>query len=107
MRFAIPVTGEVLEPHFGHCEKIAFIDAAEDSKSITAVEFAPTPKNDHSRLPAFIKERGATHVIAGGMGVGMQAGLEDAAIKVFYEAPSEKPEEVVRKFLSGELQLSE
>lgn len=107
MRFAIPVTGEELDQHFGHCEALAFVDVVDDTKEIASIEIASAPKSDHSRLPALIKERGATHVIAGGMGMGMYTALEALGVELIEGAPSGKPAEIVRQYLDGALQLAE
>ena len=107
MRFAIPITGETLDQHFGHCEKLAFLDVAEDTHEIISMEIITTPTHDHSELPFLIRERGATHVLAGGMGVGMQMALESVGVKLLTGAPAERPADLVRRYLSGELQLEE
>ena len=38
MRYAIPVSGGVLSPHFGHCEQFAFIDVDDATKAINKKE---------------------------------------------------------------------
>ena len=34
MRYAVPVSGGVMSPHFGHCEHFALIDVDEQAKAI-------------------------------------------------------------------------
>ena len=43
MRYAIPVSGGVVSPHFGHCEYFALIDVDEDRKEIISKELVPSP----------------------------------------------------------------
>ena len=34
MRYAVPVSGGIVSPHFGHCEQFALIDVDEEKKEI-------------------------------------------------------------------------
>ena len=34
MKYAVPVSGGVLSPHFGHCEQFALIDVDEERKVV-------------------------------------------------------------------------
>jgi len=63
MLIAIPAEGNMVCPHFGHCEMFAMYDT--DTKSLTSL---PNPGHTPGFLPGFLKEQGAQLVIAGGMG---------------------------------------
>ena len=67
MRYAVPVSGGVMSPHFGHCEHFALIDVAEDSKEITAKELVPSPEHQPGLLPEWLAQQGVSVVIASGM----------------------------------------
>jgi len=41
MRYAIPVSGGLTSPHFGHCEYFALIDADENARIIIRKELIP------------------------------------------------------------------
>ncbi len=107
MKIAIPMTGANLNQHFGHSEKFAFIDIDPGSKKITSSTETAAPEHQHGLLPPWLKERGVTHVIAGGMGAHARLLLQEASIEVITGAPSETPAVVVERFLQGTLQTIE
>jgi ATP-binding protein involved in chromosome partitioning len=103
MRIAIPVNGDCLDPHFGHCAKFALIDVAPESKTVTSAMEIPAPEHQHGLLPPWLKERGVTVVIAGGIGVHARSLLRDASIEVITGAPAERADVLVRRYLDGTL----
>ena len=102
MKIAIPVAEGKLAMHFGHCEKFAFIEADEDGKIISNEELTP-PAHEPGVLPAWLHEKGATHIISGGMGSRAQNLFAQNGIKVIVGAPSQTPEEIVEAYLNGSL----
>ena len=103
MRIAIPITGNCLEQHFGHCEKFALFDVYPVSKEIAATTEAPAPEHQPGLLPPWLKERGVTHVIAGNMGARARSLLQEVSVEVLTGAPAESAEVLVRRFLDGTL----
>lgn len=103
MRIAVPMTGENLDQHFGHCEKFALIDVDPETRGTTSAVVERAPEHQHGLLPLWLKERGVTHVIAGGMGAHARSLLADASIEVITGAPSVAPAEIVASFLAGTL----
>lgn len=63
MLIAIPCEGNMICPHFGHCEEFVMYDTS--TKSFNSVK---NPGHQPGFLPGFLKELGAELVIAGGMG---------------------------------------
>ena len=104
MRIAIPVVGEVLSLHFGHCEKFAFFDVDTESGTILAESFEESPPHQPGLLPRWVREKGATVVIAGGMGIRAQQLFENQGVRVIVGAPPEDPRTVVEKHLAGTLE---
>ena len=45
MRYAVPGTGGILSPHFGHCEQFALIDVDEKSRKVTKKQLVPSPEH--------------------------------------------------------------
>ena len=43
MKYALPVSGGVLCPHFGHCEQFAMIDVDEVKREIIKKELVTAP----------------------------------------------------------------
>jgi predicted Fe-Mo cluster-binding NifX family protein len=54
-------------------------------------------------LPVWLKERGVTVVIAGGMGARALSLFQEASIEVITGAPTESVSTLVRKYLDGSL----
>ena len=104
MRIAVPMTGECLDQHFGHCQKFALIDVSPETREVTTHAELAAPEHEHGSLPRWLKERGATLVIAGGMGAHARTLLAEAQIEVITGAPSEPPAVLVRRYLDGALQ---
>lgn len=101
MKYAVPVTGGRLSPHFGHCENFAFFDVEEQSKKITGKESIPSPEHQPGLLPAWLAEKGASVVIAGGMGPRAVALFQQHGINVVLGALEDDPERAVLSHLNG------
>ena len=103
MRIAIPISGNCLEQHFGHCEKFAMVDVAPGTKEVSTVTEITAPEHQPGLLPPWLKEHGVTLVIAGGMGTRARSLLQEASIEVITGAPSENVDTLVRRYLDGAL----
>jgi predicted Fe-Mo cluster-binding NifX family protein len=103
MRIAIPIDGGRLAPHFGHCSEFALLDVDPAARRITSTVAVPAPEHQPGRLPPWLKERGVTLVIAGGLGTKARARFAEAAIEVLTGAPQEDAESLVRQYLDGTL----
>jgi ATP-binding protein involved in chromosome partitioning len=106
MKIAIPLTGGKLSAHFGHCEQFAVLDADPATKKVLSREALTPPPHEPGLFPAWLSERGATHIIAGGMGERAQELFRQNKITVVVGAPNEAPEKIVDLFLQGKLQTS-
>ncbi len=107
MRIALPVAEGKLCMHFGHCERFALVDVDVDAKSITKREDVAAPPHEPGLLPGWLAERGASMVIAGGMGQRAQGLFAEKGIRVLTGAPGRNPEEIVTEYLTGSLELGE
>jgi predicted Fe-Mo cluster-binding NifX family protein len=103
MKIAIPVTGDCLNPHFGLCEKFAFVEVDSKTKEVVSTIEIPAPEHQPGLLPVWLKEHGATVVIAGGMGERARLLLVAASIEVITGAPAEAASILARKYLDGSL----
>jgi predicted Fe-Mo cluster-binding NifX family protein len=104
MKIAIPLAGGKLAMHFGHCERFALIDVDETEKKLLKREDIDAPPHEPGLLPRWLAERGATMIIAGGMGQRAQGLFAEQGIQVVVGAPAEVPETLVALHLSGTLQ---
>ena len=107
MKYALPVSGGRMSPHFGHCEQFAFFDADEASKEITRREFIPSPEHQPGFLPVWLAQQGAEVVIAGGMGPRAVELLRQHNIGVVLGAVESDPEKAVLGYLNGNLATEE
>jgi len=103
MKYAIPVSGGVTSPHFGHCEQFALFDVDEETKEITNKEFIPSPEHEPGLLPRWLAEKGVSVVIAGGMGPRAQDIFQQNGITVVLGAMESDPEKAVLSHITGTL----
>ena len=103
MRFAIPISGGVISPHFGHCEQFALIDVDEAKKTIVQKQLVNSPGHEPGLLPVWLAEQGASAIIAGGMGSRAQALFRENRIDVIIGVMESDPEKAVLNYLSGSL----
>lgn len=106
MKIALPVAGEQLCLHFGHCEKFCFYEVDPDAKKIIKTEMMDAPPHEPGLLPRLLSEKGVNVVIAGGMGMRAQQLFNQNGVKVVTGAdPSGGGmEEIVMSYLNGSLQ---
>ena len=107
MKIAVPVVNGRLSPHFGHCNEFAFVDCDPGTGKIESMEMVPVPDHQPGLLPRWLAERNAEVIIAGGMGARAKGLFQQQNIKVVIGAPSEDPESIVGKYLSGELKTGD
>lgn len=103
MKIAIPLANGHLSAHFGHCESFALIDVDLEKKEITGRTDIAAPPHQPGLLPPWLAEKGATMIIAGGMGQRAQAIFQQQGISVVVGAPAASPEKIVADYLAGTL----
>lgn len=103
-RFAIPMEGDRLSPHFGHCQAFAFVDVEGDT--ITNITLMDPPEHQPGTFPKWVAENKATDVIAGGMGPQAVSLFNRYGVNVFVGAPVKKATELVTDFVAGKLTLN-
>ena len=105
MRIAIPLAEGKLAMHFGHCACFALVDVDAAEKKIVKREDVEAPPHQPGLLPPWLAERGATVIIAGGMGQRAHELFAEQGVRVVAGAPAETPEKLVADFLAGTLIL--
>ena len=103
MKYAAPVTGGMLSPHFGHCEEFALFDVEEQKKVIINKELITSPEHEPGLLPNWLAEKGVSIVIAGGMGQRAQEIFQQHGISVVLGALKTDPEKAVLSHINGTL----
>ena len=107
MRIAIPLANGKLAMHFGHCERFALVDVDQAEKKLLKRRDIDAPPHQPGLLPPWLAERGASVIIAGGMGQRAQGLFAEQGIQVVVGAPVESPERLVGDYLAGTLQAGE
>lgn len=107
MRYAIPVSGGKVSPHFGHCEHFSLIDVDEERREIIRKELVPSPGHEPGLLPEWLAGQGVSFVIAGGMGSRAQSLFQQNRIGVIIGSTESDPEKAVLSYLDGSLTTSE
>jgi len=103
-KIAIPMAGNLLSEHFGHCQAFAFVDIEDNV--ITKVTTKEPPEHQPGTFPRWVAGNGATDVIAGGMGPMAVNLFNEAGVNVFVGAPMDNATNLVNNFLSGNLKLN-
>ena len=101
MKFAIPLAEGKLTAHFGHCQEFALVNV-EDNE-IKGKELLVPPPHEPGVLPAWLHEKGANVIIAGGMGQRAIGLFQQNDIEVVIGAPVMEPEELIKSYLSNTL----
>jgi predicted Fe-Mo cluster-binding NifX family protein len=104
-RIAVPTSNEILDGHFGHCQQFAMVEVDEDR--IIEINYLDAPPHQPGLLPPWLAERGATDIIAGGMGQRAIELFKSRGVNVFVGAPALSPEELVNGLLQNTLSFSE
>ena len=107
MRYAVPVSGGLVSPHFGRCEQFALFDINEESREVIKKELVASPGHEPGLLPAWLAEEGTSVVIASGMGSRAQSLFEQNRIKVVVNALESDPDRAVRDYLAEKLELGD
>jgi len=101
MKYAVPVSGDAVSTHFGHCEQFALFDVDEERREITGKELVPSPGHQPGLLPQWLAEEGVSVVIANGMGSRAQNLFRQNRIEVVIGALEDDPEKSVLNYLNG------
>ena len=104
-RIAVPVNNNgMLDGHFGHCKFFALIDV-QDNTIISEEKLTPPP-HEPGVLPKWLAEKGATHVLAGGMGNRAIQLFNQNNINVFVGAPTMAARDLVVGYINNSIKFS-
>lgn len=104
MKIAIPVTGGMVEHHFGRRDEFAIVDVVDGSFDPSRIEFvdARAVQHDHEGTVELLRRHGVQTVVAGGMGYGIFAALKNAGLEIITGAEG-TVEGVAKDFAEGKL----
>lgn len=107
MKIAIPLAGGKLSLHFGHCEEFALIEVDEKTKTIKDKTVLTAPPHQPGLLPVWLAEKGATVIIAGGMGSRAQGLFAEKNIAVVVGVGEGTPEDITAAYLNNTLSVGD
>ncbi|MDD4107723.1 MAG: NifB/NifX family molybdenum-iron cluster-binding protein [Prolixibacteraceae bacterium] len=96
-RIAIPITEEgTVDAHFGHCKYFTLVDV--NGENIISEEIIQAPPHEPGLLPRWLAKKGATDVLAGGMGNRAIQQFNEQNVNVFVGSPGDL---TVRELVTG------
>lgn len=102
MKIALPNIGNMINPHFGTSKSFVIV-SVDNGKIINAEEISTAAlAHQHEGLADLLVKNGVSVVIAGGIGGGAIAGLENCNLKVIKGAAGEY-KMVIEEYLKGNL----
>lgn len=107
MTIAIPLVGDRLSAHFGHCEEFALVHADGGKEGVLRLETVTPPPHAPVVFPQWLAQLGVQVVIVGGMGSRAQSLFAQQGITVVTGAPVDTAEVLAQAYLSGSLQSGE
>jgi len=107
MKYAVPVSGNMVATHFGHCEQFALIDVDEVTRTVERKEIVPSPGHEPGLLPVWLAEQGISVIIASGMGSRAQELFRQNRIKVIINVVEANPEKAVLDYIGGRLEVGD
>ena len=106
MKIAIPIHDDKFCEHFGGAEAFAFYTIDEDSRTIGDRLLGAPPEHGRGVFPVWLREQGATVVLAGGMGPRAANIFAHHGVEVVLGVQGEDPETIVRGYLDGTLETT-
>lgn len=104
-KIAIPVDDNgILDAHFGHCKYFIFINV-EGSEIISEEKVVPPP-HEPGLLPKWLADKGATDIVAGGMGQKAIQLFNQFGVNAFVGAPKLTAKELVEGFIKEEISFT-
>jgi len=104
-KIAVPVDNNgILDAHFGHC-KFFMMLSVEGNTIISEDKLVPPP-HEPGLLPKWLSEKGATDILAGGMGQKAIQLFNQYGVNAFVGAPKLTAKELVTGFLNEELSFT-
>jgi len=104
MKVAISTDGDFVSSHFGRCPQFTLVDI--DNGKIVQREVIDNPGHHPGFLPQFLKEKGISCIIAGGMGMRAQELFNEASINTIMGIEG-KVQDTIDKLLRGTLKGGE
>jgi len=106
MKIAIPLNQGRFSEHFGGAEMFALYNVDESGRTISERMLGAPPEHGRGVYPVWLRQQGATVVLAGGMGPRAVGILAQHGIEVVLGVQGEDPDAVVQGYLDGTLEAT-
>lgn len=100
MIIAVPYQNGEIFQHFGHTE--AFKLYGVQDGTVVTTQIAETGGSGHGALAGFLREKGVTDLICGGIGGGVRTALAQAGIRL-YPGVTGEADKAAEALLAGKL----
>lgn len=101
-KIAIPVTGNTLSPHFGHCEYFKFYEVK--NQMVINEEMIKAPIHKSNIILNWLIDRNTTDIITNGIGHNAIEILNQNKINVFVGAEVKHPKDLLNDLMNGTLE---
>ena len=106
MKVAIPMVGGQFSEHFGGAEAFGLFEVDETKKTIVSKTIVEAPPHEKGAFPVWLRDQGASVILAGGMGPRAVQMFEQFGIKVVAGVAGSDPVTLVEAFLSDQLKTT-
>jgi predicted Fe-Mo cluster-binding NifX family protein len=106
MKVAVPMVAGQFSEHFGGADAFGLFQIDKAKGTILSKTVGQAPPHEHGAFPRWLREQGASVILAGGMGPRAVAMFEQFGIQVVAGVVGYDPETVVSAYLSGTLDTS-
>jgi predicted Fe-Mo cluster-binding NifX family protein len=106
MMIALPIHDGRFSTHFGGAEAFALYEIDEASRTISERRMLAPPEHGRGIFPTWLRQQGATVILAGGMGPRAASIFAQHGIEVVLGVHGDDPEALVKAFLAGTLEAS-
>lgn len=106
MKIAIPIRDGKFCEHFGGADTFSFYTVDETSRSVGNHHLNVPPEHGRGVFPVWLRQQGATVVMAGGMGPRAVNIFAHQGVEVVLGVQGEDPEKIVHGYLDGTLETT-
>jgi len=106
MKVAVPLRENRFSTHFGGAEAFALYTVDEVTRDVGPRQVVAPPEHGRGVFPMWLRQQGATVVLANGMGPRAADIFDHHGISVLLGVSGDDPDDMVQQFLAGTLESS-
>ncbi|MCF7688905.1 MAG: hypothetical protein K9M98_15310 [Cephaloticoccus sp.] len=106
MKLALPLTAtNEFSVHYGAAAKFEVFEVDPEQRLVGRRLIVVPQASEPCGWPTLLRAAGVDLVLAGGMGAGARAHMEEHGLKVLFGVPMATPEDLINDWLSGQLEV--